>query len=93
MTKEELEKEAEDNKPPYAICALDTNCELWKDGYKKGAEPREKRIAELEAQIEKMRCCENCRNYNNFHRHCEFDATHSVECHCNNYKLWEIKEK
>lgn len=24
------------------------------------AEPREKRIAELEAQIEKMKCCENC---------------------------------
>ena len=52
MTKEELEKEAEDNKPPYAFCALDTNCELWKDGYKKGAEPREKRIKELEKACE-----------------------------------------
>ena len=38
MTKEELEKEAEDNKPPYAFCALDTKCELWKDGFQKGAE-------------------------------------------------------
>ena len=33
-----FEKEAEDNKPPYAFCALDTNCELWKDGFQKGAE-------------------------------------------------------
>ena len=33
-----FEKEAEDNKPPYAYCALDTKCELWKDGFQKGAE-------------------------------------------------------
>lgn len=34
----EFEKEAEDNKPPYAFCTLDTKCELWKDGFQKGAE-------------------------------------------------------
>ena len=33
-----FEKEAEDNKPPYAFCTFDTNCELWKDGFQKGAE-------------------------------------------------------
>ena len=33
-----FEKEAEDNKPPYAFCTLDTKCELWKDGFQKGAE-------------------------------------------------------
>ena len=33
-----FEKEAEDNKPPYAFCTLDTRCELWKDGFQKGAE-------------------------------------------------------
>lgn len=32
------EKEAEDNKPSYAWCAFNTNCELWKDGFQKGAE-------------------------------------------------------
>ena len=32
------EKEAEDNKSPYAFCTLDTNCELWKDRFQKGAE-------------------------------------------------------
>ena len=34
----EFEKEAEDNKPLYAFCTLDTKCELWKDGFQKGAE-------------------------------------------------------
>ena len=34
----EFEKEAEDNKPPYAFCAFNTKCELWKDGFQKGAE-------------------------------------------------------
>ena len=33
-----FEKEAEDNRPPYAFCTLDTKCELWKDGFKDGAE-------------------------------------------------------
>ena len=33
-----FEKQAEDNKPPYAFCAFKTKCELWKDGFQKGAE-------------------------------------------------------
>ena len=33
-----FEKEAEGNKPPYAFCAFNTKCELWKDGFQKGAE-------------------------------------------------------
>ena len=33
-----FEKEAEDNKPPYAYCCFDTNCGIWEDGFKKGAE-------------------------------------------------------
>lgn len=28
-----FEKEAKDNKPPYAYCSLNTKCELWKDGF------------------------------------------------------------
>ena len=35
------------------------------------AEPREKQIAELEAQIEKMKCCQNCDNWNWKHSKCE----------------------
>ena len=74
MTKEELEKEAEE----WAI----SNTEIYddkfgleceeepraKEAYIAGAEPREKRIAELEAQIEKLidfvisktECCDVC---------------------------------
>ena len=32
-----FEKEAEENKPPYACCSFNTGCELWKDGFQKGA--------------------------------------------------------
>lgn len=32
-----FEKEAEDNKPPYAFCTLNTKCELWKSGFQTGA--------------------------------------------------------
>lgn len=76
MTKEELEKEARQkalewnhkkingkyNRPPIA------NWSCYEKGYLAGAEPREKRIAELEAQIEKLidfvlsktECCDVC---------------------------------
>ena len=33
-----FEKEAKDNKPPYAFCSLVTDCKLWEDGFQKGAE-------------------------------------------------------
>ena len=59
MTKEELEKEAEKywiNQPPFTE-TRDRVVQTYIDS----AEPREKRIAELEAQIDKMKCCENCR--------------------------------
>jgi hypothetical protein len=45
-----------------------------------------KRIEELEAYIEKMKCCGNCKGV------CiSDDVAHC--CKNNNYKLWEIKEK
>ena len=70
MTKEELEKEARINLkrrfgeffPQLTI------------SYVMGAEPREKRIAELEAQIEKMKCCGNC-------RFSESDKLNGTFCH------------
>ena len=66
MTKEELEKEAEEwvisNTEIYDD-KIGIECEKEpqvKEAYLASAEPREKRIAELEAQIEKMKCCQNC---------------------------------
>ncbi|WP_294429195.1 hypothetical protein [uncultured Treponema sp.] len=70
MTKEILKQEAEE----YAETKgkehfrkfYNTNkniAELISQVYIDSAEPREKRIAELEAQIEKMKCCENCKHH------------------------------
>ncbi len=70
MTKEELEKEAEEwvisNTEIYDD-KIGIECEKEpqvKEAYLASAEPREKRIAELEAQIEKMKCCGNCEHFN-----------------------------
>ena len=64
------------------------------DAYLAGAEPREKQIAELEAQIEKMKNWCNCKNY----QQCLIELAEQgkgmkpSEC-CVNCKKWEIKEK
>jgi hypothetical protein len=52
-----------------------------KNAYFAGAKPREKRIAELEEQIEKMKCPWTCKKFSN----CK-----SSICPCDE---WEIKEK
>ncbi len=75
MTKEELEKEAEEKAGIY-FNNLEVDHGNVSDNrfsgydvfvaYKKGAldfaGPREKRITELETQIEKMKNCRNCKN-------------------------------
>ena len=81
MTKEELKKEAEELYEDWyahklgAISIVDVICKM--------AEPREKRIAELEAQIEKMKCCANCKHSRTEYEHCR----------TNKHEKWEIKEK
>lgn len=96
MTKEELEKEAEE----YADTKVkdrkgyNARWELVRNAYIVGAEPREKRITELEAQIEKMKNWCNCKNY----QQCLIELAEQgkgmnpSEC-CVNCKKWEIKEK
>lgn len=59
MTKEELEKEADKYADDYATpdlnCSFRANMfEASKEGYLAGAEPREKRIAELEKEIARL---------------------------------------
>ena len=44
---------------------------------------KDKRIAELEAQIEKMKCCFNCKHSRTVYEHCKTDK----------HEKWEIKEK
>ena len=43
------------------------------------------RCRELEARIEKMKCCENCNNF--MHR-----IDHRCNTKCKNLSEWEIKE-
>lgn len=45
-----------------------------------------KQIADLEAQIGRMKCCENCNNYQ--HR-----IDHRCNTECKSLSAWEIKEK
>lgn len=95
MTREELKQEVEEwvqnNNYPYSNCP---NIEKkLKQAYLAGAEPREKRIAELEAQIEKMKCCENCADYDGQ----DCDADNENYCRCftgdkNNDCYWRLKE-
>ena len=58
MTEEELRKEATYTVEWESTPMIDRP--LFVHGYITGAEPREKRIEELEKQIEKMKSCENC---------------------------------
>ena len=44
---------------------------------------KNKQIAELEAQIEKMKCCANCKYSRTVYEHCRTDK----------HENWEIKEK
>ena len=114
MTKEELEKEAKEDVDSLNSIDLVSSTMIaidkygaYKlgryDGYLASAEPREKRIAELEdklanadyqlegrdleikelkAQIEKMKCCFNCKHSRTEYEHCRTDK----------HEKWEIKE-
>ena len=66
----------------YEYEAEETYLRLYTQGYLAGAEPREKYIAELKAQIEKMKCCSNCKHSRTEYEHCI----------TNKHEKWEIKE-
>ena len=83
MSKEELKKEAEE----YALKQWEGNLPwgVIQKSYYDGALPREKRITELEAQIEKMKNCKNCI----YQGECDLSGYEE----CKNFDKWEIKEK
>lgn len=67
-------------------------------GFKLTPTDKDKRIAELEAQIEKMKCCENCK-YNSYwgnELHCNYGLKEALQedklVECKNMDKWEIKE-
>ena len=84
MTEEELRKEATSTVEWKCTPMIDRPTFI--NGYITSAKPREKRIAELEAQIEKMKCCENCEHYDR-----KMGCLLVLEkCVC--MSKWEIKE-
>lgn len=57
----------------------------WVSAYKKleaELENKDAKIAELEAKIEKMKCCTNCKHSRTVYEHCK----------TNKHEKWEIKE-
>jgi hypothetical protein len=85
MDLNKLKQEAEENaKKRTKGFKCQDNCEKsYVMGALDFAEPREKRIEELEAQIEKMKCCFNCKHSRTEYEHCRTDKS----------EKWEIKEK
>lgn len=62
MVREELKQEAKEYADKYGK----SNFDLWdtaRFAYYQGAEPREKRIEELEILVQKLKCCENCKHH------------------------------
>ena len=49
-------------------------------------------IAELEAIIEKMKCCANCESYTNVGSKCLLDMEDRLACMANNFSNWKLKE-
>ncbi len=55
----------------YGDKPLSPHWDFFQDGVEFGERESEKKIEELEAQIEKMKCCSNCDNWNWKHSKCE----------------------
>lgn len=89
MTEEQIKQEAKKHADAYATPDLDDSFrtdiyEANKDGYIAGATEATK---DLEAQIEKMKCCGNCKHQ------CSFLFQDEIDCANNGLPKWEIKEK
>lgn len=66
----------------------------WWEGFDTAKDKMQKRIAELEAQIEKMKCCKNCNHFKIDNgglypiNVCEL----TYPSRCKNFDKWEIKD-
>lgn len=113
MTKEELEKEVEKqaeadydkmflqkNETISELQEQNTNLQIMLQAEREVRCNEEylKKITTLEAQIEKMKCCENCK-YNSYwgnELHCNYGLKEALQedklVECKNMDKWEIKE-
>ena len=62
--------------------------EYWYNKYKQA----EKKIADLEKQIEKMKCCGNCKHFDKLYNRCELTRLTLKCCLCNALDKWELRE-
>lgn len=85
MTKEELIKLSRENLRKSKQGSL---CECYDEAFIKGYQLSEKRIEELEAQIEKMKCCDNCRYCNKLG---EANSNSSNCKKCNWVSNWKLR--
>lgn len=86
MTKEELEKATgQELIDERNYCGVDGYYGDYLDNVNTEILKRLNRLAELEAQIEKMKCCENCKH----HRFCG-DVLECKIIDCNNLESWEL---
>lgn len=96
MTKEdELKKQAEtEYRKQEERCKHSWNGAVFQFGYLAGAEPREKQITDLEAQIEKMKCGGNCKHLYHVNTGGCYDAKCDLTyCDCTNCKdKWELRK-
>ena len=84
MTKAELEKATgQELIDERDYCGVDGYYGDYLDNVNAEMLKRFNRLAELEAQIEKMKCCANCKH----------SRTECEHCKTNKHEKWEIKEK
>ena len=100
MTREELRKEA--TTTVEWECTPMIERQIFINGYITSAEPREKRITELEAQNKELQCCANCNNSYGGEEEPYHDCgyCHAMQCICklkleehtsDIYRMWEDK--
>ena len=83
MTKEELEKAtAQELIDERNYCGVDGYYGDYLDNVNTEILKRLNRLAELEAQIEKMKCCFNCKHSRTEYEHCR----------TNKHEKWELAE-
>ena len=66
------------------IADIKANCDLAIEG-------RDIKIKELEKQIEKMKCCENCKHKKSEVDRCELLVYTMNDCLCKNKDKWELR--
>lgn len=69
----------------YGDRPLSPHWDFFQDGVEFGKQQSEKKIEELEGQIEKMKSCRNCKNncYSKWQEPC---------CDCEGHSNWKLRE-